>query len=97
MAMALAEYQFIVGYTSTLETGGSLAPYFLALPMLMQTPSHSFCLTLAVIGAVPAFDELFRQSAHIQPKFALARTAVEVIRRLERTGWNVANDLLIDV
>jgi hypothetical protein len=91
------EYQFILGYTSTVESGGSLAPYFLALPMLMHTPSHSFCLTLAVIGAVSAFDEMFGQSTHTNPKFALARTAIEVIRRLEPTAAEVANDLLIDV
>ena len=96
--MMLAEYQFILGYTTTVETGGSLAPYFLALPMLMHTPSHSFCLTLAVIGVVPAFDGLFLQSGHdTRTKFALARTAVEVIRRLVPTAAEVANDLLLDV
>ena len=92
--MASGECLFLLGYLKAVETGENLEPYFLTLPLLMHAPSHSFCVTLAIVGIVTKFnDAMATLPEQHKLRFALAKTAMSAIHQMEPSACGVARDL----
>jgi hypothetical protein len=88
-----AECEFIIGYVRASVCKADLSPWFLALPILMyHCPSHAFCMTVAVIGLVEAYQALplpTRSSA----KYALTSAAITTIVEFQKSAEQVAADI----
>jgi hypothetical protein len=92
MMAAAAECAFVVGYLGA-SACPEPNPWFLVLPILMyHQPTDAFCMTVAVLGLVEAYDTL-PLAVRTSAKYALASAAVETIRDLQRSAALVAGDL----
>jgi hypothetical protein len=90
---AAAECDFVIGYVRAQARKEDLSPWFLALPILMyHGPTHAFCLTVAVIGLVDAYQEL-PAPVRTSNAYAMASAAVTAIADFKVSAEQVAADI----